>query len=658
MDQEVDEPMTESESRAIAAAWFGDVVDIAAARARVAPLLDLARARGDTRGCQLSQGFEALHLALNAEVSAEGFPPATMARLVEIEAALREGWWRAHRLAEAALCATHVDRTPAGTAERIACLHAHGLAKDDPRPAVERLCTDAVVARLQATSSQFEEALVSGVQANELARASGLWPLQRLTTQVLAFTFLSVGDIEGALGVLEPCLAHPQSAAVQSERVRYNQLLAYVVAGQMHAAAAVLDANPWLLAPAVLRRTHGLATLCACVQAHAGRADAVAALLAIDEDPASAGTVGGGRRAVAANLAWLRASALLASGDALRAREAVDDFLSTVAADGAVPTPMNDTQLYRVLARACEALDDPRGALAALKRSQESCFAWVAASMASRLRALQIDPPHAAPDPAADAARLAERLQVVDSASQQAGRQRRFLQHVSHEMRNPLNGVLGMTSLLMLSELDEQQRKYVTVAQSSAQMLLALCNDILDLAKIEAGRFDISPQPVAVATLLGDAVDAFLPQMQARGVELTLETDAALPPTLLVDRLRLQQIVMNLLSNATKFTRKGRIQVRAAWLAAPAGPAGRIHVAVRDTGPGLTTEQRGRLFQEFGQSDATIAQSHGGTGLGLALCRALVELMDGTIGVDSEPGQGSTFWFELPAASAVFEPAG
>jgi signal transduction histidine kinase len=275
--------------------------------------------------------------------------------------------------------------------------------------------------------------------------------------------------------------------------------------------------------------------------------------------------------------------------------------------------------------------------------------------MASRLRALQIGQPHADVD--ADAARLAERLQAVGSASLEAGRQRRFLQHVSHEMRNPLNGVLGMTSLLMLSELDELQRKYVTVAQSSAQMLLALCNDILDLAKIEAGRFELNPQPVAVAALLGEAVDAFLPQVQARGVELALDVDARLPPTLVVDRLRLQQIVMNLLSNAAKFTREGRIGVQAGWLPGDTGASGRLRVTVRDTGPGLTPEQRGRLFQEFGQADAAIAQAHGGTGLGLALCRGLVELMRGTIDVDSTPGEGSTFWFEVPASGAVVEAA-
>jgi signal transduction histidine kinase len=652
-----DEGITEAASRALAAAWFGAVPELGSARQQVDPVLDLARARGDKHLLELSQGFEALHLALNAEVSVAGFPPGPLARVTEIESQLRDGWWRAHRLAEAALCATHVDRAVAATTARVACLRAHGTASEDRRPPAERLFTDVVVARLQAVSGQFEEALVNGVQANELARASGLWSLQRLTTQALAFTFLSVGDIEGALGVLEPFLAHAQGANVHSERVRYNQLLAYVVGGQTQAAVVVLDANPWLLDAATLRGTYGLATLCACVQAHAGRTESARALLAIDEAQARASAVGGGQGAVAANMAWLRASTLLASGDASRARAAVQEFLARGAIDGTALTPLNGTQLYRLLAQACEALDDARGALQALKRSQEFCFAWVAASMASRLRALQIDPPRAAFDVDANATRLADRLQAVGSASQDAGRQRRFLQHVSHEMRNPLNGVLGMTSLLMLSELDERQRKYVTVAQSSAQMLLSLCNDILDLAKIEAGRFELSPQPVAVAALFGAAVDAFLPQVQAGGVDLTLDLDAHLPTMLLVDRLRLQQIVMNLLSNAAKFTRKGHIQMHAKWRPAQEGLSGTLHVSVRDTGPGLTIEQRSRLFQEFGQADATIAQSHGGSGLGLALCRSLVELMDGTIDVVSEPGQGSTFWFELPTSMLVCEPA-
>jgi signal transduction histidine kinase len=649
-DEADDGRRAEPESQAILAAWFDTVRDPASAHRLLAPLLDAACARGDLRWSELSLGCEALHTAWNAAVSETGFPPATLARLTEIELELRQGWWRAHRLAETALCALHLDRSADATALCVERLRAHGTPAQDRRPAAERLCTDFVLARLLATSGRFDEALVSGVQADELARASGLGLMQRQTTQILAFTFLSVGDIEGAFGVLEAWLAQPQSAALANERVLYNQLLACIVGGRMQAAAAVLDANPWLTDAATLDRTYGLATLCACVLAHAGRAPQAPALLAADADRAFAATSGGSHRAIAANLAWLRASTLLAIGDAAGARQAVQAFLARVDADVLPPSPMNGTQLYRMLAQACEALDDPRGALEALKRSQQSCFAWVAASMASRLRALQIGQPHADAD--ADAARLAERLEAVGSASQEAGRQRRFLQQVSHEMRNPLNGVLGMTSLLMLSELDERQRKYVTVAQSSAQMLLALCNDILDLAKIEAGRFELCPQPVAVAALLGESVDAFLPQVQARGVALALDVDARLPPTLVVDRLRLQQIVMNLLSNAAKFTRQGRIELQARWLAGAGDAPGRLRVAVRDTGPGITPEQRGRLFQEFGQADAAIAQSHGGTGLGLALCRGLVELMQGTIDVDSTPGQGSTFWFELPAAGA------
>jgi signal transduction histidine kinase len=178
-------------------------------------------------------------------------------------------------------------------------------------------------------------------------------------------------------------------------------------------------------------------------------------------------------------------------------------------------------------------------------------------------------------------------------------------------------------------------------------MLLALCNDVLDLAKIDAGRFELNPQPNDVAALLGETVELFSPQVTAKGLSLELQVSPTLPPRLVVDRLRMQQLLMNLIGNAAKFTRQGGIRVVVQWQATHQ-EAGQIHVAVVDTGPGLNAEQRARLFQEFSQADASVAQQHGGTGLGLALCRSLVTLMGGTIGLDSEPGQGSTFWFEVP----------
>jgi len=643
----------EPQAQAIASAWFGAYRGADEARARVEPLLQACDARGDGRWRDLSLGFEALLLAWNADAGADGYPPDVAGEVARIEQQLRAGWWRGHRLAQAALCTTRLSRSASATAPYVSLLRTHGPAADDPRPPAERACTDVVLARLLAWSAQFDEALAAGVQADELARASGLRPLRRHSTQQLAFTFLSVGDIEGALGVLEPFLAQETERQPLLERVRYNQLLAYAIGNRFDAACAVLDANPWLLEPEPLRRSFTLATLCACILARVGRTERARELLAVDLARPLSELPGGRRSPIGANQAWLHAATRLAFGEPARARAELEDYLAAL--DDDLPTPMNGTQLYRVLAEACEALDDPRGALEALKRSQQFCFAWITASMASRLRALDLGRhgTGAAPDPR----RLAERVHAVDVAAHDAGRQRRFLAQVTHEMRNPLNGVLGMTSLLMLSELDERQRKYVSVAQSSAQMLLALCNDILDLAKIEAGRFELDPRPVAVAGLLAEAVDVFSPQVEARGVALVLDADPRLPPMLVADRLRLKQIVMNLLSNASKFTQVGAILVQSSWRDGPQADGGTLRVSVRDSGPGLSAEQRAHLFQEFRQADAAVAQSHGGTGLGLALCRGLVELMGGTIGADSEPGRGSTFWFELPLSAAVREPA-
>ena len=199
----------------------------------------------------------------------------------------------------------------------------------------------------------------------------------------------------------------------------------------------------------------------------------------------------------------------------------------------------------------------------------------------------------------------------------------------------------------MKSDLDDKQRKYLDLAQSSAQMLLALCNDVLDLAKIDSGRFELHLELNDVAAVAREVVQIFEPQAAIKRLALNCDIAQNLPERLLCDRLRIQQLLMNLLSNALKFTRRGSIDIELAWRPSSAS-AGQLEVAVRDTGCGLSEEAQSRLFQEFTQADSSVAQLHGGTGLGLALCRNLVELMGGEIGVTSAPGEGSTFRFTAP----------
>ena len=222
----------------------------------------------------------------------------------------------------------------------------------------------------------------------------------------------------------------------------------------------------------------------------------------------------------------------------------------------------------------------------------------------------------------------------------------RLLAHVSHEMRNPLNGVLGMIALLQMSELSEAQRRQLQLADSSARMALTLCNDLLDLAKIDAGRLEIRPAPCLLTQALDEVVQTFLPSAQFKGVELRLELDATLHEQVLLDRLRLQQVLMNLVANAIKFTRRGHVLLSVRWVQAPSG--GRLRVEVSDTGIGIAPHEQDRLFQEFSQANGSVEAEFGGTGLGLALCRKLVRAMGGHIDLSSTPGQGSCFWFEIP----------
>ncbi|MDE2505068.1 MAG: hypothetical protein KGL18_19050, partial [Burkholderiales bacterium] len=228
-----------------------------------------------------------------------------------------------------------------------------------------------------------------------------------------------------------------------------------------------------------------------------------------------------------------------------------------------------------------------------------------------------------------------------------------FVAHVVHELRTPIGGVVGMASLLMMSGLDEKQRRYAKLMQGSAQTLMLLVNDILDLAKLERGQFTLDPREADFGAWIGATLDPFVELAALKGLRLDSSVDAGLPARLVFDELRLRQVVSNLLSNAVKFTRRGGVRLDVARRAvAPNGRVG-LRFEVADTGVGLTAEALGRLFQEFVQADASVAREHGGSGLGLALSKQLVERMGGRIGGESEPGVGSRFWFEVDLAAAA-----
>ena len=257
------------------------------------------------------------------------------------------------------------------------------------------------------------------------------------------------------------------------------------------------------------------------------------------------------------------------------------------------------------------------------------------------------------------AAEVASRVVLVEATNHELRRQKdlgeaatrsksQFLANMSHELRTPMTGVLGMLDLVLLGNLEAEQREFISAAHSSARSLVLILNDILDMTKIEMGKFSIVAKPFSVRKCVAGTFNILFPAAKSKGLDLNLTVSANVPETLVGDQVRLNQVLTNLASNAVKFTELGKVEIRV--VAGGSAPGGKREVTftVTDTGIGIPADKRDLLFQAFSQVDQSHSRSYGGTGLGLVISKEIVESMGGTINYTSEEGKGSTFTCTIP----------
>nr|WP_269816533.1 ATP-binding protein [Caulobacter hibisci] len=244
----------------------------------------------------------------------------------------------------------------------------------------------------------------------------------------------------------------------------------------------------------------------------------------------------------------------------------------------------------------------------------------------------------------AEEARVLSEARAAAEAANAAKSQ--FLSHMSHELRTPLNGVIGYSYWLSRTGLDAKQRTAVDAIRSSGEHLLSVITDILDIAKIEAGRLDLQPTPFDLAACLAELDQMFRLRAEEKGLAFAVELSAEAPRTIVADPKRLRQVLINLLGNAVKFTDRGAVSLAVTLVDAPVGETARLRFAVEDTGVGIAPDQLDAVFRPFEQVGET-SRHAGGTGLGLSITRQILETMGGEIDVVSTPGLGSRFVVEV-----------
>jgi signal transduction histidine kinase/DNA-binding response OmpR family regulator len=245
---------------------------------------------------------------------------------------------------------------------------------------------------------------------------------------------------------------------------------------------------------------------------------------------------------------------------------------------------------------------------------------------------------------------LKTRTQELDAAVMRAeaasGAKSQFLANMSHEIRTPMNGILGMVELLLRTDLTEKQRRFASTIAQSGRALLTIINDILDFSKVESGKFDLDLKPFNFRVCVEDVAALLTTRVQQKTLQLSVRVDDRVPAAVVGDAGRIRQVLTNLVANAVKFTEQGSVTIDVS--AAIAGEVAKLTVRVKDTGIGIPRDKLDLVFQKFTQVDGTSTRKHEGTGLGLAISKMLIEKMGGEVGLESELGKGSTFWFNVP----------
>ncbi|MGI8611936.1 MAG: ATP-binding protein [Sphingomicrobium sp.] len=226
-----------------------------------------------------------------------------------------------------------------------------------------------------------------------------------------------------------------------------------------------------------------------------------------------------------------------------------------------------------------------------------------------------------------------------------------FLANMSHEIRTPMNGVMGFAELLTTADLLPEQHRHATLVHDSAKALLKLLNDILDIAKVDAGHFELHEEPASLRHLMKQCVDLMDAAAWAKGLKLDVRVDPRVPETVMLDELRVRHVLLNLLGNAIKFTDAGFVSVEVSICAGPTKPM--LVIRIRDTGVGIAEDRQSAIFEDFGQADGTISRRFGGTGLGLSISRRLAELMNGSLEIESRLAEGTTVSLTLPCHPAA-----